>query len=268
MFEPMIDEMKLRNYSPKTMKVYLMYNRHFLNFCRKAPQQVTTSDMRAYLLHLLGKQYSSSAVNLAHNAINFYYQQVMKRKFAVPFQKREQIVLEDAAPEEIRQMLAATKNQKHRLLISLLYAAGVRVSEAVRVKLEHLHFEKKLLLVKQGKGKKDRYTILSEKIIQEIKSYLVQRPYQSSYLFASRDGHICEKTAEEIINQAKTKAGLSKNITPHTLRRSFATHHIGQNTRLEFIQSMMGHKDIRTTRGYQYITPTHLESVRSPHDFL
>ena len=77
-----------------------------------------------------------------------------------------------------------------------------------------------------------------------------------------------EKTAEEILTQAKHKAGLSKNITPHTLRRSFATHHINQNTRLEFIQSMMGHKDIRTTRGYQYITPAHLESVRSPHDFL
>lgn len=268
MFEPMIDEMKLRNYSPQTMKVYLMYNRHFLTFCRKPPQQVTTRDIRAYLLHLLGKQYSSSAVNLAHNAINFYYQQVMKRKFVVPFQKREQKVLEDATAEEIKQMLAVTKNQKHRLLISLLYAAGVRVSEAVRVKLEHLHFEKKLLLVKQGKGKKDRYTILSDTVIREIKEYLLQRPYQSVYLFASRDGHICEKTAEEILSQAKAKTGLSKNITPHTLRRSFATHHIGQNTRLEFIQSMMGHKDIRTTRAYQYITPAHLQQVRSPHDFL
>ncbi len=268
MFEPMIDEMKLRNYSPKTMKIYCMYNRHFLTFCRKLPQQVTTQDIRAYLLHLLEKQYSSSAVNLAHNAINFYYQQVMKRKFDIPFQKREQIVREDATAEEIRQMLAVTKNQKYRLLISLLYAAGVRVSEAVRVKLEHLHFEKKLLLVKQGKGKKDRYTILSNTVIREIKEYLAQRSYQSTYLFASRDGHLCEKTAEEVLFQARKKAGLSKVITPHTLRRSFATHHINQKTRLEFIQSMMGHKDIRTTRGYQYITPTHLQQVKSPHDFL
>ena len=268
MFEPMIEEMKLRNYSSKTIKLYLLHNQHFLCYCRKNPQAITERDIRQYLLYLIGKQLSSAAVNLAHNALNFYYLQVMKRRFTIPFQKREHQILREASTDEIRQMLAVTKNPKHHLLISLLYAAGVRVSEAVRVKLEHLNFEKKLLLVRQGKGKKDRYTILSEVVIQEIKDYLAQRPYQSPYLFASRESHICEKTAEEILTQAKHKAGLSKNITPHTLRRSFATHHINQNTRLEFIQSMMGHKDIRTTRGYQYITPAHLESVRSPHDFL
>jgi site-specific recombinase XerD len=268
MFEPMIDEMKLRNYSLKTIKLYVLHNQHFLRSCRKNPQAVTEKDIRQYLLQLIGKQLSSSAINLSHNALNFYYMQIMKRRFSVPFQKREHHILREATTEEIRQILAVTKNQKHHLLISLLYATGVRVSEAVRVQLEHLNFEKKLLLVRQGKGNKDRYTILSEAVIHEIKSYLAHRPYQNSYLFASREGHICEKTAEEILAQAKHKAGLSKNITPHTLRRSFATHHINQNTRLEFIQSMMGHKDIRTTRGYQYITPAHLEPVRSPHDFL
>ena len=268
MFEPMIEEMKLRNYSPKTIKLYLLHNQHFLRSCRKNPQAITEKDIRQYLLELIGKQLSSSAINLAHNALNFYYMQIMKRRFTIPFQKREQRILREATIEEIRQILAVTKNQKHHLLISLLYAAGVRVSEAVRVKLEDLNFEKKLLLVRQGKGKKDRYTILSDTVIEEIKNYLSQRLYSSQYLFASRDSHICEKTAEEILTQAKHKAGLSKNITPHTLRRSFATHHINQNTRLEFIQSMMGHNDIRTTRGYQYITPTHLESVSSPHDFL
>ena len=268
MFEPMIEEMKLRNYSSKTIKVYLLHNQHFLRSCRKNPQAITESDIRKYLLYLIGKQLSSSAVNLAHNALNFYYIQIMKRRFTIPFQKREHRILREASTEEIRQMLDVTKNPKHHLLISLLYATGVRVSEAVRVKLEHLNFEKKLLLVRQGKGKKDRYTILSDAAIREIKTYLTWRSYQSSYLFASRDGHICEKTAEEILTQAKNKAGLFKTITPHTLRRSFATHHINQNTRLEFIQSMMGHKDIRTTRAYQYIVPAHLQQVQSPHDFL
>ena len=268
MFEPMIDEMKLRNYSPKSRVVYLQYNQHFLRFCRKKPQEVREQDIRNYLLHLASQRCSSSTINLAHNALNFYYKQVMKRKFTVPFQKREQRIHPEATHEEIRKMLAATRNPKHQLFISLLYATGVRVSEAVRVRLEHLNTQKKLLLVHQGKGKKDRYTILSDTVIREIESYLRQRPYHSSYLFASRDGHICEKTGEEILSQASRKAGISKSITPHTLRRSFATHHIDQNTRLEFIQSMMGHKDIRTTRGYQRLTPAHLQNIRSPHDAL
>ncbi len=268
MFEPMMEEMKLRNYSPKTINIYCRYNYHFLSFCRKQPQQVTAQDLRKYLLHLIEIQYSSSAVNLAHNALNFYYRTIMKRAFTIPFQKREQRILEEATPEELRQILAVTRNPKHHLLISLLYAAGVRVSEVVRIKLEHCNLEKRLLLVSQGKGKKDRYTILSAAAIQEIKDYLAERLSSSSYLFASSSGHICEKTAEEILTQARKKAGLSKTITPHTLRRSFVTHHREIGTPWEYLQSMLGHKDIRTTRAYQRLSSNYIQSVQSPHDFL
>ncbi len=268
MFQPMTDELKLRNYSAKTIKVYLMYNQHFLACCRKRPQEVTSSDIRNYLLSLVDKRYSSSAINLAHNALNFYYQQILKRKFDLPFQKREEKARAVPPAEEIQKLVNALQNPKHKLLVSLLYASGARVSEVVRIKLHDLDFERKLLLIRGGKGNKDRYTILSNLVILQIKNYLQKRPYQSDYLFASHDGHITPSTVEQVLKQAWKRAHLKNKITPHSLRHSFATHLMEAGIQDKYLQKLLGHKDIKTTQIYATAMTKHIQGIKSPHDNL
>ena len=269
MFEILIQEMKLRNFSPRTMEVYLDYHRRFLEYVRKGPRDVSAHDLRAYLLHLIEKRYSTSAVNLAHNALNFYYGKVLRKAVkTIPFQKREQTLKEVLSKEEIRQLLEVTVNPKHRLMIELLYASGVRVSELVKIKTEQIDEERKMLLVKLGKGNKDRYTLLSDKVILQIKAYLRSRKNKSSYLFDSSAGHITLRTVQQVLNQAAKKAGIARKVHPHLLRHSFATHLLESGVRESQIQQLLGHKDIRTTQTYARVTNKHLLGIKSPHQSL
>jgi integrase/recombinase XerD len=268
-FEILLQEMKLRNFSSQTIKAYLYHNKVFLDFIKKSPREVSGKDIRRYLLCLIEKQKSSSSVNLVHNALAFYYGKVLRKKVTdIPFQKREQKIKVIASQDDIRNMLNATTNSKHKLLISFLYASGLRRSEVVKVKLRDIDFDQKVLLVRQGKGKKDRITILSNSLISEIKEYLKTRNEKIEYLFATRNKHMNPRTVEAIIKQACKKARITKNISPHSLRHSFTTHHMALGTKTEYIQEMLGHKDIRTTRGYERISKTHLLNIKHPHDML
>ena len=269
MFEILLEEMKLRNFSPRTREVYLHYNQEFLRFCRKSSREVSHIDIREYLLHLIEKQYSSSTINLIHNALSFYYGKILRKRVGdIPYQKREQRVRVFASSEEIEKMIVVLDNPKHKLMISLLYASGVRVSELVTLKIEDIDLQKRLLKVCQGKGQKDRYTIVSKIVVEQIKNYIQTRPYHSRYLFASSEGHITIRTVEEVLKQARDKAKITLPLTPHTLRHSFATHHMEQGTKTEYIQQMLGHKDLRTTRIYEHIVTKHLESIKSPQDLI
>ncbi len=266
MFKAMIEECRLRNFSQKTIEIYLHYNEKLLQFSDKSPQQIKQEDIRKFLLDLISRRKTSSTINLAHNAINFYYNTIMKRKFNLPYQKREHKLKQIASREEIKKMMEVTKNPKHKLIISLLYSSGIRRSELIKIMIKDIDFQQGLLKVKQGKGNKDRITIISNLTLLKIKEYLQKRPYKSEYLFASREHHITASTVEQIVKQARNKAQIKSNITPHSLRHSFATHHMEQGTKTEYIQQMLGHKDIRTTRNYEQITTSHLKNIKSPQD--
>ena len=268
MFETMTQEMKLRNFSPRTMETYVQCNRDFYHWVQKNPRDVSGQDIRHYLLHLVGRQYASSTINLIHAALAFYYGTILRKNISdLPYQKREQYARLVPEKKEIKEMIERTKNTKHKLVIGLLYAAGLRCSEIIKIKLEDIDVNRRLLLVRQGKGAKDRYTILSEKIIEQIKHYLRTRLYQSPYLFASCDGHITTRTVEAILAAASHTAN-TKKYTPHSLRHSFATHLMEAGTKTEYIQQLLGHKDLRTTRIYEGITTRHLQAIPSPHDSL
>ncbi len=265
-FETLVQEAKLRNFSSRTIEVYVHYNERFLRFCRKTPQEVTTADIRAYLLRLQERGKSSSTINLAHNALNFYYHDILKRSFSVPFQKREQKMREILTKEEMERLCAAPSNPRHQLLINLLYATGVRVDELIRIKVDGLDFSRKLLLVRQGKGKKDRYTILSQRVLQQLKAYLASKQTESPYLFDTPSGHITDRTVQAVLKNARKRAKITKKVTPHILRHTFATHLMEAGVKTEYIQQLLGHKDVRTTRIYEAITTKHLENIQSPHD--
>lgn len=262
MFEILIEEMKLRNFSPRTIEVYLRYNKQFLDFVRKSPRDVSTSDLRAFLLHLIEKRYSSSAVNLAHNALNFYYGRVLRRPVkGIAFQKREKTVKETLSREEIKRLMESVTNPKHHLIIKMLYTSGVRVSELVKIKVAHLDFDRKMLLVKQGKGRKDRYTLLPESVLPLIKDYLGLRNNKSEYLFASARGPLTTRTIEEVLHQAGRKAGISKKVTPHTLRHSFASHLLEAGADLRHIQKLLGHANLQTTQIYTHVANKDLQKL-------
>ncbi len=262
----MIEEMKLRNFSPQTQKVYLQYNQAFLRVVRKSPRDVSGQDIRNYLLHLIERQYSSSSINLAHNALNFYYGKLLHKKVhEIPFQKREEKHRLVPSKDEIENLCTTLNNPKHQLMISLLYASGVRVSELVKIKLQDIYFERKLLRVRQGKGGKDRYTILSARVIEQMKAYFQRRLYSSDYLFASRNGHLTIRTVEEVLKSAARRSKTNKT-TPHSLRHSFATHLMESHVRDAVIQKLLGHKDIKTTQIYASVATKHLQDIKSPHD--
>ncbi len=268
MFDAMLDEMRLRNFSVKTMKVYLFYNQDFLRWVQKRSQDVVEADIRRYLLEYICNGRSSSTVNLAHNALLFYYNTVMKRRFySLPFQKREQKVRVVPSRNEIEKLIGVMCNVKHKLVISMLYATGVRCSELIAIRVSDIDFERRLLLVRQGKGKKDRYTILSHSVLGLVREYLNIRVRKGSlYLFDTASGHISSATVEKVVANAVSSCGLMKNITPHCLRHAFATHHMRAGTQIEYIQKMLGHKDIRTTQIYERIDTLDLEGLRSPQD--
>ncbi len=268
MFEAMLDEMRLRNFSLKTQKVYLYYNQDFLRWVALKPQSVTEQDIKRYLLEYICAGRSSSTVNLAHNALLFYYNTVMKRRFySLPFQKREQKVRVVPSKSEIDLLIDAVSYVKHKLVISLLYASGVRCSELISIRVSDVDFDRRLLLVRQGKGKKDRYTILSYSVLGLVSEYLKIRVWKGSfYLFDTPTGHITSATVEKVVANAVSSCGLVKNMTPHCLRHAFATHHMRAGTQIEYIQKMLGHKDIRTTQIYERVDTSDLEGLRSPQD--
>ena len=267
MFEALIEECILRNYSKRTIEIYVHYNKHFLKLSKKQPHEITQGDIRWYLGVLIRKGRSPSTVNLAHNALLFYYRGIMKRKFYdIPFQKKHQKVKETLAFEEICRLIDVTLNRKHKLMISMLYATGVRVSELVNIKVNDVDFSRKLLLVREGKGNKDRYTILSDKVINKLHKYLDTRKITSNYVFETHKGHVTSATVQAVLKNAKKKAKIDKIVTPHVLRHSFATHLRDSGVQDSDIQKLLGHKSIKTTQTYATVSVEHLTRISNPYD--
>ena len=241
----------------------------FIKMCKKVPHEVTQKDIRWYLGVLIRWNKSPSTVNLAHNALIFYYGQILKRKFFdIPFQKKHIKVKQILTKNEIKRLISSTNNLKHRLVMSMLYSTGARVSELIKIKVDDIYFEEKLLLVREGKGMKDRYTIISDKNILDIKSYLDKRKVKSDYLFEARGSHITAKTVQAILIKARRVAKVRKNVTPHVFRHSFATHLKDDGIEDSLLQKLMGHGNYKTTQTYARVTSCHFQKIKNPHDLL
>jgi integrase/recombinase XerD len=163
-------------------------------------------------------------------------------------------------------MIDSLKNTKHRILVSLLYSSGLRISEAVRLKVEDISFKEGIGLVKGGKGRKDRHFIISKHLLGEIKEFLNMRHYESPYLFPTKKGHIGARQAEKIVKLAAKKAGIKKRVFAHALRSSFATHLLDKGTDIRIIQELLGHSNLSTTQRYTKVSTKLIKSVKSPLD--
>ncbi len=268
-FDSLKKELEIRNFSPKTVKAYLYYNQNFIDFCRKDPAAVNESDIKDYIRHLLNeRKVSAATARLAFVALKYYYRRIRKRRFncLLTLPKSEKRLPTVLSREEIKKILQSISNPKHRLLLAVAYGGGLRVSEAVKLKVKDVYPAELLVKVTQGKGRKDRLTLLPEKIAAEIEE-LIAKKDAADYLFARRDGNcLTTRTAQAIFEHALAAAGIKKDATFHSLRHSFATHLLENGTDIRYIQELLGHRSLTTTQRYAKVTGKAISGLRSPLD--
>jgi site-specific recombinase XerD len=266
-------ELKLRRYSFSTRKAYHLRIKHFLKSLGKLPQDITSEEIHAYFLKLVDQdQVSYSFHNQAISAIRFLYRYVLQeyqRPAKVPRPRAEKKLPLVLSRETIVRLLGGVKNIKHQTLLMLVYSGGFRVSEVVRLRVEDLDENRRLIRVRAGKGRKDRYTILSGTALQVVKIYKDSyRPEKWLFPGQRTDCHLTARSAQKVIDRARRKAEIPQHATMHTLRHSFATHLLEAGTDLRYIQELLGHKSSKTTEIYTHISQEDLGRIQSPLDSL
>src|SRR3989338_3732480 len=252
LIEKLATELKIRGFSNKTIKAYLDNNKRFLEFCGKEAGAADESDVKAFMAHLMDRGLKPASVSLAMSALRFLYDEMLGKGLFVKIKmpKLEKKLPTVLSKEEIKKMLDATKNAKHRLLIAFLYSSGLRVSECVSIKIDDLDLNDKMGIVRAGKGKKDRNIILSESLIKSLKGFLEARNDENPYVFNIIDRPISVRQAQRIVNDSAKKAEIKKRVFCHALRSSFATHLLEAGTDIRVIQELLGHSNLATTQRY------------------
>jgi len=270
------DALILRGYSPRTRKVYLGHLRRFLEWCGEGtpqPPEDPAEQGQAYILELIRqKGISRSYQNQVVSVLRFYCESVLgqpRLALQIPRPRKEQRLPAVLSPGEVARMLRKARNPKHRALLMLLYSAGLRVSEVVRLTPPDLDLDRGLVRVRQGKGGKDRYTLLAQRAVEAVGIYRDAYPTDRWLFPGDRAGrHLTTRSVQRVVKNAAAAAGIEKHVTAHTLRHSFATHLLENGTNLRIIQELLGHQSARTTQIYTHVAQSTIESVRSPLDNL
>lgn len=260
-------ELRIRNYSRRTIESYVYYNKELLRFCEKNPRDIGIEDIKNYL-DFLTQGRSTSTVSVAYNAIHFYYGEIWKRNFFLNIKqpKKNKYLPVVLSKEEIKKMIELTENSKHNCIISLLYGTGARVSELTHIKMRDIDLDRKTLRVFQGKGKKDRFVMLPEKLSSVLEKQLKLKQAKDFLFTNGRGSRLTEATIQKIVAQAAERAGIKKNVSPHTLRHSFATHLLENGTDIRYIQELLGHAKLQTTQIYTHVAKNQLSGISSPLD--
>ena len=267
----MTEEMKLRNFSPRTQQSYLAAVIGLVKHYRRSPDQLTQDEIRAYLLHLEKRGLSPSSRNVAISGMKFFYHQMLgwnDKQLFIPPRKRSWQLPEVLGHKEVERLLLAATKRRDRCLLMTAYATGLRVSELVRLKVSAIDGERMMVRVEQGKGRKDRYTILSQRLLSELRSYWKEHR-SPIWLFPNRKGgSISIDYAQRIYNWAKQKAQIHKGKGIHTLRHCFATHLLEAGVDLVTIKTLLGHNSLQSTQRYLQIRQPKLTATANPLDLL
>jgi len=266
-------KMEVARYSPRSIEVYLGATRQLFQYVQhKHPKNIGTEDIEAFQHHLATmRKVSNSTLNQAVNAIRYYYTQVLGDAQRVTFIERprkEKKLPTVLSEEEVAALLRGVDNLKHRCILMLIYSGGLRLSELLALERQDLIVDRGQLLVRGGKGNKDRITLLSQKAMATVENYL-GRYKPKRHLFEGPDGGpYSPRSVQVIFHRAKDKAGITKPATVHTLRHSFATHLLEKGTDLRYIQALLGHSSSTTTEIYTHVSTKALGKIRSPLDDL
>ena len=263
-----------KRYSKQTMRTYSAYMRDFVfHFKDKVLETLTTRDINAYILYLIEKYNTSpSEQNQRINAIKFYYERVLgreKRFYEIQRPNKVSTLPKVLSKEEVKRIIEATSNIKHKCIISLLYSTGLRRSELLNLKLTDIISDRKQIRVDNAKGGKDRYTLLSNSLLELLRNYYMQEKPQFWLFEGAKPATPYSATSlTKILNKAVQKAGLNKHVTPHMLRHSFATHLLEQGIDIRYIQNLLGHESTKTTEIYTFVSKYKLDDIKNPLDEL
>lgn len=274
MIDALVRKMKLWRYSPHTVKSYAHHLSQFLKYFKNGDvRQLTARQVQEYLLHLVEtKRVSISYQNQAISAIRLLFEEVLH---ADPVEMRaierpspSHRLPGVLSPRQVSSVINAPRNLKHRALLNLIYSAGLRVGEVVRLRPSDIDSERMVVHVRSGKGRKDRQTLLSKKVLELLREYYrVYRPAQ--WLFEGPYHRpYSTRSVQAVFSRARDRARLPEHVSVHTLRHSFATHLLENGTDLRFIQALLGHESSRTTEIYTHVTSASLQRIVSPLDVL
>ncbi len=269
--EEFIKTLTLKNYAKNTIRTYKTMMQEFLEYYQKLdPEKITEEQIRDYLLYLIEERdVSISYQNQSINAIKFYYEQVLGRPvrtYYIQRPKKEKILPNVLSEQEVLQILNNTDNLKHKAILSLIYSAGLRRGELINMKIKDIDSQRMYVIIRQGKGRKDRYSILSEKVLELLRRYVKQyKPVE--WLFEGQfGGQYGASSIQHILRDAVAASKIRKKVTVHTLRHCFATHLLERGTDIRYIQELLGHQSSKTTEIYTHITQRGLGKIKSPLD--
>ncbi|MCB0636601.1 MAG: site-specific integrase [Lewinella sp.] len=266
------ERLRLQRYSYHTVKAYKSFFTQLLVFYPdRHPADLEKADIVKFLLvSSERKHWSASTQNQAVNAIKFYYEKVLgqPRTFYELRPRKEKKLPGVFSEQEVQRLFAVVRNLKHRAILMLIYSAGLRIGESVRLRIADVDFDRRTVFVKSGKGKKDRYTVLSEKMIAVLRDYLAA--FQPVFwMFEGQDGgQYSTRSIQSTFRRAVNESGVNPYTTVHTLRHSFATHLLERGMDLRYIQELLGHSSSETTQIYTHITAKARQKLASPLDFL
>ena len=269
----MIDDMRLRNFSPCTQKAYLQAAQKFSRHFGRSPEKINREDIRKYLIHLIHvRKVAWSTYNIARCGLRFLYdvtlgQPGMLEGLPCPKQPRRLPVV--LTFDEVTQFIDACDNLKYQSMFLCAYAGGLRVSEVTHLRLRDIDSKRMVLHIQQGKGWRDRYGPLSPKLLETLREYWrLYKPADWLFPGVPKTRPICSDSVSRYCVQVSEAANLGKKVTMHSLRHSYATHLLEAGTDLRTIQLLLGHRNIKTTALYTHVSCDRLISTRSPLDLL
>jgi len=258
--------LKLRNYSPQTRKTYLLFIKEYIKFSKKTGIKSKQKAIEEFLLEKYKRSQSPQTINIALHAIKFLYTEVLKnpQKIDLKFPKRNNKLPIVLSRTEIEKILNVTKNPKYKLMISLGYACGLRVSEVIHLKVIDLDIDELTVHIKGAKGRKDRISVLPKTLQNDLRNTIAGKNNNDFVFMSNRGGKLTTTSLQKVFRKSLLEAQINKPATFHSLRHSFATHLLENGTDVRYVQALLGHSNIRTTQIYTHVTNPKLKNIKSP----
>jgi site-specific recombinase XerD len=269
----MLEDMKIRNMSELTQYAYVRAVANFSAFHGRSPDKLTAEHVRNYRLHLIERGLKANSLNPIMGALRFFYGTTLGNKHVaaeIPYARKEDTLPAVLTREQVLQLLKAEPDLKMRTVFTTIYAAGLRISEVVRLTIPDINGQRMVIHVRQAKGHKDRYVMLSEQLLSILRSYWKRTRPTGKLLFPGPNPHrpITVRTVQRAFRDAADRAGLDEMVSPHTLRHSFATHLLEQGVDIRVIQDLLGHRHIQSTTRYARVALNMIREIQSPLELL
>tara|TARA_R110002051_G_scaffold105653_1_gene178700 strand:- start:161 stop:1291 length:1131 start_codon:yes stop_codon:yes gene_type:complete len=265
-----LDKLELRKYANNTVKTYVTSFETFINYyISKDLVAINESDVRKYILKLVQLDKSNSYINSAINSIKFYYESVLgmpNRFYEIERPRKEKKLPKVLSKEDVLSVIANTNNLKHKCIVSLLYSSGIRRNELVNLKITDIDSKRMLIRIEAAKGNKDRYTLLSHSLLEDLREYYKQYKPEKYIVEGMYGKQYSGQSIGKIVVNAAEKAGIKISVTPHMLRHSFATHLLEAGVDLRQIQVLLGHSSSKTTEIYTHVATTTFKKIKNPLD--